>query len=155
MTRRGLTIVEVMVALLVVGIAFTVISIALVNSIRQTDRAGARTQSTQYLSYLGRMVAGGAAGVLAFPAEPEQWDYGQLADAFEDLPTGAGGREDAARYRAIVENVGAVSVAGAAAVQYRITVCTTSVAGEACISGVTVGPEPSVDGNPAPLEGIN
>ncbi len=54
MTRRGLTIVEVLVALVVIVVAFTILSTALVSNLQQTQRAGTRTQTTQFLAYFGR-----------------------------------------------------------------------------------------------------
>ena len=156
MRRRGMTIIEVLVALVIIGIAFTILSVALVGNLRQTDRFGARTQTSQFLSYLGRLVAGGDPDVLAAADTPLTWDYGQLGAAFADLPTGSGGRDDVARYRATIEQVSAVNFVGASAAQYRITVCSTDVAGEACVNGTTLGPAPLGVGTAPPLlPGIN
>lgn len=155
MTRRGLTIVEVLIALGIIGVAFAILSTALVGNLQHTQRAGVRTQATHYLNYLGRRVAGGDAGVLAEVDEPIAWDYGALVTAFPDLPSGAAGRADADRYRAVVENVGTIDFVGALTVHYRVTVCTASATGETCVAGNTLGPEPAVGGTPPPLEGIN
>lgn len=156
MTRRGLTLVEVLVALAVIAIAVTLLSTALVGSLQQTTRAGTRTQTTQYLAYFGRKVAGGDGAVLAAAGTPLVWGYGDLGTAFDDLPTGVGGLADADRYRAEVTQVGAVAFVGASAVQYRITVCTTAADGEACATGNTLGPPPTAGGATPPLlPGIN
>ncbi len=155
MTRRGLTIVEVLIALAIVGVAVAILSTSLVGSLKQTERAGTRTQTTQYLNVLGRKVAGGDGAVLAPVGAALAWAYGELDDAFPDLPTGTGGRDDADRYRASVEHVAEVAFVGAEAVQYRITVCTQSTTGEACVAGTTLGPEPAPGGATPPLPGIN
>jgi prepilin-type N-terminal cleavage/methylation domain-containing protein len=151
--RRGLTIIEVLVALAIIAVAFTLLSTALVGSLQQTSRAGTRTQTTQYLEFLGRQVAGGSGAVLAAAGTPIAWAYGALDDAFPELP-GAGGA-DAAAYRAEVAQVATVAFAGASAVQYRITVCTQDATGETCVAGTTLGPPPSAGGTPPLLPGIN
>lgn len=155
MRRDGLTILEVLIALVIVGVSFAILSVAMVGSLQQTQRAGIRTQSTQYLNYFGRLVAGGDQAVLAGSTTALSWGYGALGGAFVDLPTGSGGSADAARYRAVIENVGAVTFVGASAVHYRVTVCTTSVTGETCVVGNTLGPAPGLPGGTPPLEGIN
>jgi prepilin-type N-terminal cleavage/methylation domain-containing protein len=155
MRRHGMTIIEVLVALVIIGIAFTILSVALVGNLRQTDRFGARTQTSQFLSYLGRLVAGGDPAALAPAGSPLTWDYGELGAAFADLPTGSGSRDDVVRYRAAIEQVSDVAFVGAVAVQYRITVCSTDVAGESCVNGTTLGPAPIVGGTAPLLPGIN
>ncbi len=155
MRERGLSIVEVLVALAVVGVAVALLSTALVGSVRQTDRSGARTQTTQYLEFLGRQVAGGSSAVLAPAGAPLAWGYGQLGTAFPDLLSGGTRRADAERYRAEVAQVGAVNFVGATAIQYRITVCAQDLSGESCVVGITVGPPPSAGGAPPLLPGIN
>ena len=155
MTRRGLTIVEVLVALVVIVVAFTILSTALVSNLQQTQRAGTRTQTTQYLAYFGRKVAGGDPAVLAPAGAPLVWAYGALGAAFDDLPSGGGDLADAARYRAEIEQAGAVAFVGASAVHYRITVCTTANTGESCTTGNTLGPPPTPGGTPPLLPGIN
>lgn len=153
--RSGLTLVEVIVALAVVMIALGILATAIVGNLRVTSTSGARTQTTQYLNYLGRQVAGGTPTVLAVPGTPLAWDYGELAATFPDLPTGGGGLEEIDRYRAQVDHLGDVGFLGASAVQYRVTVCSTTATGESCTVGVTLGPAPSVGNVAPPLPGIN
>ncbi len=153
--RSGMTIVEVLVALVVVGMALTLLTTAVVGNLRQTERFGVRTQSGQYLAYLGRQVAGGNTAVLAPVGAVLGWGYGDLVAAFADLPAGSGGIEDAARYRASVEQVAVVAFVGAAAVQYRIVVCTQDLTGESCVFGTTLGPPPAASGGAPLLPGIN
>ena len=155
MRRDGMTVVEVLIALVIVGTAFTILAVSMVGSLQQTQRSGVRTQGAQYLNYLGRLVAGGNAAVLSAPGTPLAWDYGALGAAFADLPTGGGGSGDAARYRAVIENLGTITFVGANADHYRVTVCTTSTGGETCVTGNTLGPAPGAAGGTPPLEGIN
>jgi prepilin-type N-terminal cleavage/methylation domain-containing protein len=159
MMRRGLTLVETIIALAIIAIAFSILATAFVGNVRVSGTAGERTQSTQYLSYLGRLVAGGgvAGGAAVLPAAEGSisWDYGALVEAFPDLPSQAGQRGDAARYRAEVEHLGAVGFLGGSGVEYRITVCSTTVTGESCTVGVTVGPPRAETVAPPLLPGIN
>ncbi|MFN2322263.1 MAG: prepilin-type N-terminal cleavage/methylation domain-containing protein [Trueperaceae bacterium] len=155
MTRRGLSLVEVIIALAVVAIAFAILSTALVGQLRFSGNANARTQTTQYLNYLGRLVAGGAEDVLPAAGNTLTWDYGAMVAAFPDLPGGAG-LDAAGRYRAEVESVGAVAYVGAIGVQYRVRVCSVTPTGESCAAATTIGPAPAATGaTPPPLPGIN
>lgn len=154
MTRRGLSLVEVIIALAVVAIAFAILSTALVAQLRASGTAGARTQTTQYLNFLGRLVAGGNADVLPAAGASLTWDYGAMGTSFPDLP-GGDGLEAANRYRAQVDNVAAVSFVGAVGVEYRVSVCSMTPNGESCAVGVTIGPAPVAGGSAPPLPGIN
>jgi type II secretory pathway pseudopilin PulG len=154
-SRRGLSLVEVIVALAIVMIAIGILATAIVSNLRVTSTFGARTQTTQYLNYLGRLVSGGTPTVLAEPGTPLEWAYGDMATSFSDLPTGGGGLEEAGRYRGEVENLGDVAFLGANAVQYRVTVCSMTANGESCTVGLTLGPPPSTGIAAPPLPGIN
>lgn len=154
-SRRGLSLVEVIIALAIVMIAIGILSTAIVSNLRVTSTFGARTQTTQYLNYLGRLVSGGSPAVLSVAGTPLTWDYGDMATSFTDLPTGGGGLEEAGRYRAEVENLGGVTFLGANAVQYRVTVCSQTASGESCTVGLTLGPPPSTGIAAPPLPGIN
>lgn len=154
--RRGLSIIEVLVALVVVGIAFAILSTALVGNLRNTERAGTRTQTTQYLNYLGRQVSGGMNNAVLPPAgDTFSWGYGALGAAFPDLPGGTGTRNDANRYRAAIESLGAFTFAGASSVRYSITVCTESSTGEACVSGTTLSSPPHTGTPSGVTTGLN
>lgn len=153
--RRGLTILEVIIALVVIGVAFTILSTALVGSLRTTELAGTRTQTTQYLNYIGRLVSGADNRVLPAVGETRTWAYGAMAAAFPDLPGGTAGRNNPNLYRTTVESLGWFSFAGANSVQYRVTVCTQASAGEACVAGTTLGSPPYTDEPTGTLPGIN
>lgn len=155
MKRRGLSLVEVLIALAVVAVAFAILSTALVSQLRVSGNANARTQTTQYLNYLGRLVVGGTAAALPAVGESLAWDYGELGTAFPDLPV-AGGLEGADRYRARIDSVAAITYVGATGVQYRVTVCSMTPTGESCSVAATIGPAPLASGGtPPPLPGIN
>lgn len=155
MNRRGLSLVEVIIALAVVAIAFAILSTALVGQMRFAGTAGARTQTTQYLNYFGRLVAGGDAAVLPAVGDSLIWDYGDLGASFPDLPGGAG-LDAADRYRAQIDSVAAITYVGATGVQYRVTVCSVTPNGESCAVAATIGPAPLAGGGSAPpLPGIN
>lgn len=155
MRYQGLSLVEVLIALVIVGIAFTILSVALVGSLRNTERAGTRTQTTQYLNYIGRLVSGADNRVLPAVGETRTWAYGAMAAAFPDLPGGTAGRNNPNLYRATVESLGWFGFAGAQSVQYRVTVCTESSTGEACVVGTTLGSPPWTDNPSGVLNGIN
>lgn len=155
MNRRGLSLVEVIIALAVVAIAFAILSTALVGQLRFSGNANARTQTAQYLNYFGRLVAGGDAAVLPALGASEVWDYGALGTDFPDLPAGSG-LEATDRYRVQIDSVAVVTYVGATGVQYRVTVCSVTPTGESCAVGATIGPAPLAGGGSAPpLPGIN
>lgn len=152
---QGLSIVEVLVALVIIGIAFAILSVALVGSLRNTERAGTRTQTTQYLNYLGRLVSGADNSVLPDVGETLTWGYGAMAAAFPDLPGGASGRANPNLYRATVESLGTFTFSTAESIRYRVTVCTQSSTGEACVSASTLGSPPHDNDPSGILQGIN
>jgi prepilin-type N-terminal cleavage/methylation domain-containing protein len=153
--RKGLSLVEVIIALAVVAIAFAILSTALVGQLQFTGNAGARTQTAQYLNYFGRLVAGGDSAVLPAAGGSLAWEYGEVGTAFPDLPGGSD-LQAADRYRAQIDSVGDVTYVGATGVQYRVTVCSETPTGESCVVGTTIGPAPLAGGgSPPPLPGIN
>lgn len=154
--RRGLTVVEVLVALVVLGIVTAAVMTTYVSSMRNNADAGRRTQSAQLLNALGRRVAGADSIVLAQPGTPIAWDYGELANDFPEL-TGEG-ISDPGNYRATVSNLGTITLASAETVHYQVEVCTraTGDAAERCLTGNTAGPPPGpVGSTPTTLPGIN
>lgn len=147
----GLSLVEVIIAIAVVGIVVAVISTATLSSVRNNATSGGRTQATQVLNYLGRLVAGGDP-VLA--ASELVWDYGELDSTFRELATEAG-RADPDLYRAEVEVLANVALGAVSMPRYRVNVCWMASEGEACVTGETIGPEliPTED-SPGAFPGI-
>ncbi len=155
-TKAGLTVVEVLVALVILGIVTAAVTTTYISSMRNNADAGRRTQSAQVLNALGRRVAGADAAVLAQAGTPLEWDYGELPSDFPELS--GEGIADPDLYRATVTNVGAITLASAETVHYAIVVCTraTGDATERCVAGDTAGPPPGPVGEtPAALPGIN
>jgi len=155
-SRRGLTVVEVLVALVVLGIVTAAVMTTYVSSMRNNADSGRRTQSAQLLNALGRRVAGADSVVLAQPGTPIAWDYGELSNDFPEL-TGEG-ISDPGNYRATVSNLGTITLASAETVHYQVEVCTraTGDAAERCLTGNTAGPPPGpVGSTPTTLPGIN
>ncbi|HKI55514.1 MAG TPA: hypothetical protein VKB31_00065 [Trueperaceae bacterium] len=150
----GLSVIEVMLALAVIGIITAAFTTAVVGNLRHTQVTGARTEAAQVVNYLGRRAAGGDAAVLPAAGSPAVWGYGSLAAAFPDL-TNQGGLSDPARYRARVGNAGTVTLAGAGATEYDVSVCYMTGSDEHCVEATTLGPSPSSAGSPPPLPGIN
>lgn len=153
--QAGLTIVEVLIALAVVGIVTALLSTAVVGNLQQTRTFGGRTQASQILNYFGRRVAGGDSAVLPGAGAPLTYGYGQLTSSFPDL-TSEGGYAEPDRYRVQIVNQGTVTLAGASAVRYDVTVCLEASGGESCVVGTTLGGAPSSGtGGVPPLPGIN
>lgn len=153
--QSGVTIVEVLIALAVVGVITALLSTAVVGNLQKTRTFGGRTQAAQILNYFGRRVAGGDSAVLPGAGAPLNYGYGQLTSAFSEL-TSEGGFAEPDRYRVEIVNQGAVTLAGASAVRYDVTVCFEAQGGESCVGGTTLGGAPSSGtGGVPPLPGIN
>lgn len=158
--RRGLTVVEVLIALVVIGIVMAAFTTAAVSTMHHTSITGARTEAVQILNYLGRRAAGGDETVLPVAGTPNVWDYGDLPTAFSDLHD-HGGFSDPARYKATITNAGTMTftgntTTGASAVEYDLQVCYHAGGGdEYCVTAATLGPEASGSTTAPPLPGIN
>lgn len=149
---RGLTMVEVLIALAILGIVVAVITTATLSSVRNTATSGGRTQATQVLNYLGRLVAGG--DDILFQNEALSWDYGQLAVHFQELSREAG-RADPDLYRAEITIGSEVTFGNVSMPLYVVSVCWLAPGGESCVQAETVGPEyDPAEGSPGPLPGI-
>lgn len=157
MTRssKGLTVVEVLLALVVLGIVTAAVLTTYLGSIRNNADSGRRTQSAQLLNTLGRRIAGADALVLAHPDDPLAWDYGELRGAFPELI--GDGVSEPDLYRATITNLGNIALAGSQAVRYGVTVCTMAQGsdGELCVEGFTASVPPSAAGSGGELPGIN
>lgn len=152
-SNNGLSMVEVLIALAVVGIVVAVLTTATLSSVRNTATAGGRTQATQVLSYLGRLVAGG--DNILFQNEELEWGYGELGGHFTEL-TREARRADPALYRAEVITVQDVIFHSVTMPLYRVSVCWMTSGSESCVTADTIGPEyDPVEENHEPLPGIS
>lgn len=151
----GLTVIETLVAITILGIITAAVMTTYASSMRQNANAGKRTQSAQVLNFLGRRVAGGESAVLAGKT-PKSWDYGELSAAFPELHNEEG-FANPDYYRATVTNLGEVSLSSASAIHYHIEVCTRTQGSstESCVQGDTAGPAPGGSGSASALPGIN
>jgi prepilin-type N-terminal cleavage/methylation domain-containing protein len=145
--KTGLTLVEVLVALAVLGVVITVLSASMVTSMQQNLVAGGRTQAVQILNHLGRLASGGDARVIT--ETQVIWDYGQLPTVFTEMATGRG-LKGPERFRAEITRVGALSIGAASMEHYRVQVCWQAADGELCVSGDTAGPAAVPPGGHAP-----
>jgi len=152
----GLSVIEVLVALAILGIVTAAILTTYVGSIRANADAGRRTQSVQILNALGRRVAGADSIVLAQPGAALTWGYGDLKTGFPELTGDGAANPDL--YRASVTNAGVVTLGSAEVTHYTVEVCTRSRAegAESCVSGDTAGVPPGpTDDEPTGLPGVN
>jgi prepilin-type N-terminal cleavage/methylation domain-containing protein len=157
--RRGLTLIEVLVAIVILSIVLVAFASVIVGNIRQNALSGNRTAAAQVMSYLGRRaVEGQTAVVPATPETTKSWDYGSLSTTFPDL-TEESHAANPALYRAEVINQGKPAWAdanGLSLTSYLTRVCWQSPEGESCVEAQTVAP--IVSGGvapPPPLTGLN
>lgn len=153
MKQQGLTMLEVMVAMVVIGIALAFFANLTSTNLRQSTVSGARTQSGQLLNYFGRRVVGGDAMVLPAAGESLSWAYGELTGAFPDLRN-EGSFANPDRYSVRIVSNGSVSLAAANMRRYDITVCQQGQEGT-CVTGTTLGPPPAPGGGAGGGFGVN
>lgn len=152
----GLSVVEVLVALAVLGIVTAAVLTTYLGSMRANSDSGRRTQAVQITNAIGRRVAGADPLVLAQPGKPMVWDYGKLKSDFPELR--GDGISDPDLYRVVVTNLGTVTLGTAAVVHYTVETCTRSHQGaeENCVVGDTAGVPPGPEGDdPTGLPGVN
>lgn len=138
--KKGFTIIEVLISLAVLVIAISILSSTIIGSTRHDRNSGLRTQAVELLNYLGRYALEGSSLIVpTSPATTRTINYGALASALPGI-TSQSGFGDLNNYKAVVESVGTVSLAGAVANRYDLKVCWKDKDGEACIGGSTLGP---------------
>ncbi|PZA08584.1 MULTISPECIES: prepilin-type N-terminal cleavage/methylation domain-containing protein [unclassified Meiothermus] len=161
MNRRGLTLIEVIVALAILSVALSAFTLLILGSVRQNVESGGRTQAAQLLNYLGRRLVGADDAVMPDSTSTyREWNYGTLRTSFPEL-TREGRFANPDLYRARIDNEGtpAWAVSGGLNLDslraYRIQVCWRGARGESCVEARTVGAAPVAGGAAAPLPGIN
>jgi len=155
-SAKGLTLVEVLVALAILSLVLVALNATLITSVRQTSISGIRTQAVQILNYVGRRIVGGETNLL--PSNNLTYGYGTLRQAFPDLPREIG-FANPDLYLVRVENLGIPPWAGDLGVEvneYRVQVCWRQAGREYCAEARTYA-SPPLSGTPsAPLlPGIN
>jgi prepilin-type N-terminal cleavage/methylation domain-containing protein len=161
--KRGLTIVEVLVAVVILSIVLVAFAGVIVANIRQNATSGNRTAAAQVLNYLGRRAVEGQAAVLPVVGSTSRtWAYQTLNAAFPDLKK----EKNAANsdlYRAEIKDQGAPawSLAGSKTatlnlVSYQIDVCWQDAGKENCVTAQTLAPklQPATDTEPI-IPGLN
>ncbi len=155
--QRGMTLLEVMIALGILMVVMGALATILTDSIRFNASAGQRTQAVQILNYLGRQIVGGNASLMPTSGSQLSWDYGELGNAFPDLNQG-NHFADPDNYRARIINNGqpaSLASSGVSLDQYEIEVCWKSGGKDVCVRTATLSSPPPTGGTPPPLPGIN
>lgn len=145
---RGLTIVEVLVAVVILSIVLVAFAGVIVANIRQNATSGNRTAAAQVLNYIGRRTVEGEAVVLpALGTSSRAWNYGTLRAAFPELNEEKNAA-NADLYRVEITDQGAPawSVAGSKTddlnlVSYQINVCWQDAGKENCVTAQTIAPQ--------------
>lgn len=155
--QRGMTLLEVMIALGILIVVMGALATILTDSIRFNASSGQRTQAVQILNYLGRQIVGGNANLMPANGSQISWDYGQLASAFPDLDQG-GHYANPDNYRARISNNGqpaSLAGSGVSLDQYEIEVCWKNSGKDVCVKATALSSPPPTGGTPPPLPGIN
>jgi prepilin-type N-terminal cleavage/methylation domain-containing protein len=154
MKRTGLTVIEVIVAITIIGVLLAVLTPAIIQSMRQTSRTGQSTQVSQIINYLGRrLVADDSAVKPINTTTPLTWNYGELSTAFNtfncngntcsdlqnDSTKGIG---DIDNFKVTITNQGLITWLGATANKYQIKVCFKNGSGEVCRESITISAPP-------------
>ncbi|MDX2003953.1 MAG: prepilin-type cleavage/methylation domain-containing protein [Meiothermus sp.] len=142
MSTRGLTIIEVLIAIICLAVALTALNASMVGSIVQNSSTGQLSQAIQIVNYLGRRISGRDLSLLpSTTTTPLNWAYGSLRTNFPDLPQ-AGNFGNLDGYRATITNRGNWSHSAAPNIvltQYRIQVCWRTTEAERCTDADTLG----------------
>ena len=137
---QGLTLIEVLIAIVIVSLTMTLLSGAIISSVKNDRNSGQRTQAAQVMNVMSRLVVEGAAGIIPSASATEvTWDYGDLKTTFPEL-TNKKGLSNPDLYRATVTRTGDLILAGVRVRQYDLEVCWQSGAEEKCVAGFTAGP---------------
>jgi prepilin-type N-terminal cleavage/methylation domain-containing protein len=148
MRNRGLSLIETLIAMVVLAITLTAFTSLIVGNMQQNTNSGARTGGTQLLNYLGRRVIAGDSTIIpTSPSTPRQWAYGQIQSAFPELT----GQQfsNPALYQASVQNLGRQNpIAGISLTAYRVEVCWRNQENDSCVRALTFGPDLPTPGAP-------
>lgn len=164
MRTKGLSLIELLIAIGILAIALTAFTSIVVSNLRYNSSAGARTQAAGLLDYFGRKVTTGDSAVLPPIGQTSRsWSTGSLLSSFPDLRQ-AGSFANPNNYSLQVSILGAWSYSytastGSATValqRYRVQLCWQGSGGQECVNADTLGPQALASGSPgSPLPGIN
>lgn len=142
-SQNGLTLIEVLVALAILGIIIAVYSASFTSSLQTTRTMGNITDANTVLSFFGRMATGGASRTISFPTGSTilNYNYGSLEASFPELASADTNVKDANEYRVQITTPGLLAVGDIDLVQYAISVCWRERGNERCVAGQTAGPQ--------------
>jgi prepilin-type N-terminal cleavage/methylation domain-containing protein len=155
MNRKGITLIELLIALAILSVAMSGFTYLIINNMRFNASSGFKSQAAQILNYLGRRAVNGDGDVLP-SGSIKQWGYTQLSTSFTDLAK-AGNLAEPDLFRAEVSDLGPwTNEDGTVSLQrYRVRVCWKNADIEECIKAHTLGPKALAVGVPPPLPGLN
>jgi prepilin-type N-terminal cleavage/methylation domain-containing protein len=158
-TTNGMTIVEVLVAVVILSIVLVAFAGVIVANIRQNATSGNRTAAAQMLNYLGRRAVDGQAAILpAVGSSSRSWAYGTLNTSFPDL-TKERNAANSDLYRAEIIDQGAPTATmptGSNLVSYQINVCWRDAGQENCVTAQTIAQRPTASSSTSPIiPGLN
>ena len=153
-SSQGLTIPEVLFALVIIGVMTAVFSLALTSNMKAMQKTGKATQSAELLNYFGRRLLEGDSSLITSEKTPLSWDYGSLAQSFTGLASNQ--FSDIDKFNLSIVNNGDISLSSSKLSRYTLTVCSKVSDNESCSSAMTIAPsiENPVNSN-QPLPVIN
>ena len=138
-SNKALTLIETIIAVVVMTIIFVALMPALSASLQQTTVAGQRSQAIKIVNYLGQRVMNRDWYVTPrYRYNSKNWDYGSLPQQFNELKSGDN-ISNLNQYRAEVYSAGNVGLPGMGAGQYDISVCFKKAGQEHCAKASTFG----------------
>ena len=143
---KGLTLIEVLVAVAILGVISTLFASSMVSSLSHTRSTASQIDATSILNYVGRVAAGGASRTLPFSPDDKTktWDYGKLTSDFPEIKSGDTKIRSADLYKVTVSAPEIIAIGSAQVVRYALVVCWRQANADKCISGDTAGPMPSL-----------
>lgn len=136
-SQKGLTVVEVLIALSLIGVIIAVFSTSLGGNLRVTQSTGQKGQAAQLMTYIGQQVINGNTAFLVNANSSQTFDYNSLG-ARTDLSTDAG-LADLDNYKVTLSNVKQVTFQTISLFEYVINVCYKTQGDESCVQGSTLG----------------
>ena len=148
MNKDGLSIIEVLSALVIIGLLLATFAMNLSSTFTITENTGSQGQVSQLLNQTGRKIISAEPGFLTTKDSPLEWDYKKFSEAFPNMDF------DVSKYRATIVNEGPISISQTSLQQYTVTICFKEET-EHCSSITTFGLGPGGSGSTPPtIEGI-
>jgi len=156
MKKQALSLIEVIIAMVIISIIIVALMPAFSASLKQTTIAGQKGQAIRFMEFLGRLAVTGDVNVLPGNSETQKsWDYGELSNSFIELYSPGQDITSPEKYRATITKNGTVSLSGVSSIQYDLEVCFMKTGEEYCQRASTFGPAVSTGSSIDYLPGIN